>query len=33
MAVEERIEELKTEALAAVAAADSTAELERVRVR
>ena len=32
MAVEERIEELKTEALAAVAAADSTAELERVRV-
>ena len=33
MAVEERIEELKKEALAAVAAADSTAALERVRVR
>jgi phenylalanyl-tRNA synthetase alpha chain len=33
MVVEERIEELKTEALAAVAAAESTAELERVRVR
>jgi phenylalanyl-tRNA synthetase alpha chain len=33
MAVEERIEELKAEALAAAAAADSTAELERVRVR
>jgi phenylalanyl-tRNA synthetase alpha chain len=33
MAVEERIEELKTEALAAVTAADSTGELERVRVR
>src|ERR671916_2541480 len=32
MAVKERIEELKSEALAAVAAADSTAELERVRV-
>jgi phenylalanyl-tRNA synthetase alpha chain len=32
MAVEERIEELKSEALAAVAAAGSTAELERVRV-
>src|SRR5918992_3578138 len=32
MAVEERIEELKKEALAAVAAADSTADLERVRV-
>ena len=32
MAVEERIEELKSEALAAVAAARSTAELERVRV-
>ena len=32
MAVKERIEELKSEALAAVAAAGSTAELERVRV-
>jgi phenylalanyl-tRNA synthetase alpha chain len=32
MAVTERIEELKAEALAAIAAADSTAELERVRV-
>ncbi len=32
MTVEERIEELKSEALSAVAAADSTAELERVRV-
>ena len=32
MAVEERIEELKSEALAAVAGAGSTAELERVRV-
>jgi phenylalanyl-tRNA synthetase alpha chain len=33
MAVTERIEELKSEALSAVAAADSTAELEKVRVR
>src|ERR671915_370212 len=33
MTVEERIEELKSEALAAVAGADSTAELERVRVK
>ncbi len=33
MAVEERIEKLKSEALAAVDAADSTAELERIRVR
>ena len=32
MAVKERIEELKSEALAAAAAAESTAELERVRV-
>ena len=32
MAVKERIEELKSEALAAVAAADSTAELEKVRI-
>ena len=32
MAVKERIEELKSEALAAAAAAGSTAELERVRV-
>ncbi len=32
MAVTERIDELKAEALAAIAAADSTAELERVRV-
>jgi len=32
MTVEERIEELKSEALAAVAGADSTADLERVRV-
>ena len=32
MAVKERIEELKSEALAAVTAAGSTAELERVRV-
>ena len=33
MAVSERIEELKSEALAAVAASDSTAKLEDVRVR
>ncbi len=33
MAVTERIEELKSEALSAVAAADSTADLEDVRVR
>ena len=33
MAVKERIEELKSQALAAVAAAGSTAELESVRVR
>ena len=33
MAVEERIEKLKSEALAAVDAADSTAEVERIRVR
>jgi phenylalanyl-tRNA synthetase alpha chain len=33
MAVVERIEELKSEALSAVAAADSTADLEDVRVR
>jgi phenylalanyl-tRNA synthetase alpha chain len=33
MAVAERIEELKSEALSAIAAADSTAELEKVRVR
>jgi len=33
MAVSERIEELKTEALAAVASSDSTAALEDVRVR
>jgi phenylalanyl-tRNA synthetase alpha chain len=32
MTVKERIEELKSEALAAVAAADSTAELEKVRI-
>ena len=32
MAVTERIDELKAEALAAIAAADSTAELERIRV-
>jgi phenylalanyl-tRNA synthetase alpha chain len=32
MVVKERIEELKSEALAAVAAADSTAELEKIRV-
>ena len=32
MAVTERIEELKSEALSAVADADSTAELEQVRV-
>src|SRR5918998_6087999 len=32
MAVKERIEELKSEALAAVAGADPTADLERVRV-
>ncbi|MDQ3795394.1 MAG: phenylalanine--tRNA ligase subunit alpha [Actinomycetota bacterium] len=32
MAVKERIEQLKSEALAAVAAADSTAELEKVRI-
>jgi phenylalanyl-tRNA synthetase alpha chain len=32
MAVKERIEELKSEALAAVEAADSTAELDRVRI-
>ena len=33
MAVKERIDQLKSEALAAVAAADSTADLEEVRVR
>jgi phenylalanyl-tRNA synthetase alpha chain len=33
MVVEERIDQLKSEALAAVAAADSTADLEEVRVR
>ena len=33
MAVTQRIDELKSEALSAVAAADSTAELEGVRVR
>jgi phenylalanyl-tRNA synthetase alpha chain len=33
MAVTERIQELKSEALSAVAAADSTATLEQVRVR
>jgi phenylalanyl-tRNA synthetase alpha chain len=33
MAVTERIEDLRSEALSAIAAADSTAELEKVRVR
>jgi phenylalanyl-tRNA synthetase alpha chain len=33
MAVKERIEELRSEALSAVAAADSTADLEKIRVR